>query len=123
MEQTENILDSRQKVQLICETLSSRKACDIVYIAVEEKTSLCDYFVIAGGRSKTQVKSLAENLEEILEKKHGLTPRRREGVREGRWAVLDYSDVIVHIFGGEERDFYRLERLWEDGANLVRYED
>ncbi len=46
-----------------------------------------------------------------------------EGVRGGRWAVLDYTDVIVHLFGDEERDFYRLERLWEDGANLKRYED
>ena len=116
-------LNSLEKVQLICKYLSSKKAKGIVYIAVEHKTSLCDYFVVAGGSSKTQVKSLGENLEELLEKQHGLIPRRREGIREGRWAVLDYSDVIVHIFGDEERDFYRLERLWEDGENLVRYED
>ncbi len=116
-------LNSLEKVQLICKYLSSKKAKGIVYIAVEHKTSLCDYFVVAGGFSKTQVKSLGENLEELLEKQHGLIPRRREGIREGRWAVLDYSDVIVHIFGDEERDFYNLERLWEDGENLVRYED
>lgn len=116
-------MTSKEKVKLICEILSERKACDIVYIEVEQKTSLCDYFLIAGGRSKTQVKSLAENLEEKLKKQYGLTPRRTEGVQSGRWAVLDYEDVIVHIFGDEERDFYRLERLWEDGANLVRYGD
>ena len=116
-------LNKKKKVQLICKYLSSKKAKGIVYIAVEHKTSLCDYFVVAGGSSKTQVKSLGENLEELLEKQHGLIPRRREGIREGRWAVLDYSDVIVHIFGDEERDFYNLERLWEDGENLVRYED
>ncbi len=116
-------MTSKEKVLLICEYLSSKKAKGIVYIAVEHKTSLCDYFVVAGGSSKTQVKALGENLEEMLEKSHSLTPRRREGIREGRWAVLDYADVIVHIFGDEERDFYNLERLWEDGENLVRYEE
>lgn len=114
---------SMQKTLQICGYLSDKKAYGIVYIDVESKTSLCDYFVICSGRSSTQVKSLAENLEEKMEKDCSLTPRRREGVREGRWAVLDYQDVIVHIFNDEERDFYRLERLWEDGKNLTKYED
>ena len=116
-------MDSKEKVLLICDFLSQKKAKGIVYIAVEHKTSLCDYFVVAGGSSKTQVKSLAENLEEKFKKEYNLTPRRVDGVREGRWAVIDYGDVIVHVFGDEERDFYNLERLWEDGENLVRYED
>lgn len=116
-------MTSLEKTQIICKILSSKKAKGIVYLAVSDKTTLCDYFVICGGSSKTQVKSLAENLDEKLEKEYGLTPRRFEGVREGRWAVLDYADVIVHIFGDQERDFYNLERLWEDGQNLVHYED
>ncbi|MDE6441619.1 MAG: ribosome silencing factor [Clostridia bacterium] len=116
-------MTSNEKTSLICKILSDRKATDIVYIAVEDKTSLCDYFVIAGGRSKTQVKALAEHLEEKLKKEYETVPRRTEGVQGGRWAVLDYSDVIVHLFGDAERDFYRLERLWEDGENLKRYED
>ncbi len=116
-------MEVKEKVLKICNLLSQKKAKGIVYIAVEKKTSLCDYFVVAGGSSKTQVKSLAENLEEKLEEEYGIVPRRSEGVREGRWAVLDYADVIVHIFGDEERDFYNLERLWEDGENLVHYED
>ena len=116
-------MTSLEKTQIICKILSAKKAKGIVYLAVESKTSLCDYFVICGGSSKTQVKSLAENLDEKLEKEHGLTPRRFEGVKEGRWAVLDYADVIVHIFGDQERDFYNLERLWEDGQNLVHFED
>ena len=116
-------MNSQEKTNLICKILSDRKAVDIVYIAVENKTSLCDYFVIAGGRSKTQVKALAEHLEEKLKKEYETVPRRVEGVQGGRWAVLDYADVIVHIFGDEERDFYRLGRVWEDGANLTRFAD
>lgn len=116
-------MTSKEKTLLICNFLSAKKAKGIVYLGVESKTSLCDYFVIAGGSSKTHVKSLAENLDEKLEKEYGIIPKRKDGIREGRWAVLDYSDVIVHIFGDEERDFYSLERLWEDGENLVRYED
>ncbi len=112
-----------EKCKLICKILSDKKGSDIVYIDVTDKTSLCDYFIIAGGRSTTQVKSLAENLEEKLSKDYSLEPKRREGVREGRWAVLDYSDVIVHVFNDEERDFYCLERLWEDGKNLTKYEE
>ncbi len=115
-------MTSNEKTQLICKILSDKKADGIVYIAVENKTSLCDYFIIAGGRSKTQVKSLAENLEEKLKKEYDIVSRRTEGIQGGRWAVLDYEDVIVHLFGDEERDFYRLERLWEDGENLTRYD-
>lgn len=116
-------MNSFEKVNLICKILSEYKAENIVYIAVEDKTSLCDYFVISSGKSKTQVKSLAENLEEKLKKRHEITPVRKEGAQEGRWAVLDYQEVIVHIFGDEERDFYNLERLWEDGKNLVHFTD
>jgi ribosome-associated protein len=116
-------MTSKEKTQLICKLLSEKKGADIVYIDVAEKTSLCDWFVICSGRSTTQVKSLAENLDEKLSKEYEIEPRRREGVREGRWAVLDYTDVIVHIFCDDERDFYRLERLWESGNNLIHYED
>ncbi|MBO5328266.1 MAG: ribosome silencing factor [Clostridia bacterium] len=116
-------MTSLEKTLSICKILSSKKAQNIVYIEVSDKTSLCDYFIIAGGRSTTQVKAAAENLDEKMEKEFGLIPRRADGVKEGRWAVLDYEDVIVHIFNDEERDFYRLERLWEDGKNLSKYED
>ncbi len=115
-------MTSLEKTMAICKILSEKKAQNIVYIDVADKTSLCDYFIIAGGRSSAQVKSFGENLEERAEKL-GIEARRKEGIREGRWAVLDYSDVIVHIFNDEERDFYHLERLWEDGRNLTRYED
>ena len=87
---------------------------------VKEKTDVADYFVVAGGRSMTHTRSLIEHVEEEMEKE-GVSPTRSEGVREGRWAVLDYGDVIVHIFNDETRLFYHLETLWDDGKNVTRY--
>lgn len=112
-------MESLNLVQDICKYLSSKKAEDILLIDVREKTTLCDYFVIASGRNTTQVRALCENLEEHLSKQ-GLEPRRTEGVREGRWGVLDYGDVVVHIFNDESRLFYHLERLWTEGENTRR---
>lgn len=114
-------MESKQFTEEICKFLSSKKAEDILMIDVREKTVLCDYFVIASGRSTTQVKALCENLEEKFSQE-GVEPRRTEGVRDGRWGVVDYGDVIVHIFNDESRLFYHLERLWEEGDNVKRYE-
>ena len=114
-------MESLNLVRDICKYLSSKKAEDILSVDVREKTVLCDYFVIASGRSTTQVKALCENLEEKFSKE-GVEPRRTEGVRDGRWGVVDYGDVIVHIFNDESRLFYHLERLWEEGDNVKRYE-
>jgi ribosome-associated protein len=108
------ILETQKLTDLIVAELDKRKAYDILTIDVTEKTSLADCFIIASRRSTTQVIALAEHVEEEIEKKLGLTVRRREGVREGRWAVLDYGDVIVHLFNDETRLFYHLERLWQE---------
>ena len=112
----------RQTAEKICALLSSKKAEDILIIDVAEKTTLCDYFVIASGHSSTQVRALCVHVEEKLSEE-GLEPRRTEGTREGRWGVLDYGDVIVHIFNDESRLFYHLERLWEDGGNATVYKE
>ena len=110
------------ELALACaKALSDKKAQDIVILDVRDQTIVCSYFVIASGRSTTQVKSLCENLEEKFSKE-GVEPRRTEGVRDGRWGVVDYGDVIVHIFNDESRLFYHLERLWEEGDNVKRYE-
>ena len=116
-------MTSKEKVLAVCKILSDKKAENIVYIDVAEKSSLCDYFVIAGARSSTAVRAICENLEEKMEKQFGEVPGRRDGGREGRWNVIDYGDVIVHIFNDEMRDFYNLERLWENGENLTAYRD
>ena len=111
------------ELALACaKALSEKKAQDIVILDVADQTVVCSYFVIASGRSTTQVRALGDAVEEKLEKED-LVPLRKEGLREGRWGVLDYGDVIVHVFNDESRLFYHLERLWEDGSNITPYKD
>ncbi len=118
-----NETTSKELAQAICLALSAKKAKDIATVYVREKSSLCDYFVIASGTSSTQVRAMGEYVEEQMEKQFSLSPVREEGMRDGRWSVLDYGDVIVHIMQDETRLFYHLERLWADGGNLEKYED
>lgn len=113
-------MEAKEFVAKIVESLDKHKAEDIVSIDVRGKTEIADYYVIAGGRSMTHTRSLIEYVEEDMDKL-GVAPVRREGVREGRWAVLDYGDVIVHIFNDESRLFYHLENLWGDENNVVKY--
>ena len=85
---------------------------------VAHLTVITDYMVIATGRSSLQVKALADDVDDALAME-GVTLRAKEGQNEGRWIVLDYGTVLVHIFHPEDRQFYHLERLWEDGQNRV----
>ncbi len=110
-------MDSLQTAQIIIDSLTKRKAYDIVKIDVKEKTSIADYFVIASARSTTQVKSLAEFCEAEAEKA-GAKILRKEGLQDGRWAIIDFGDVILHIFNDETRLFYHLERLWGEGEKI-----
>ena len=107
----------------VCKALADKRGKDIVAMYVREKTDLCDYFVIASGSNAPQIRAMGERVEELVEKNLGICPTRTEGVRDGRWAVIDYGDVIVHIFNDETRLFYHLERLWKDGGNLERFDD
>ena len=107
----------------VCKALADKRGKDIITLYVREKTDLCDYFVIASGSNAPQIRAMGERVEELVEKELGLVPTRTEGVRDGRWAVVDYGDVIVHIFNDETRLFYHLERLWTDGGNLVKFDD
>ncbi|MBQ8374672.1 MAG: ribosome silencing factor [Clostridia bacterium] len=106
-----------------CRALSEKRGKDIVTLYVREKTAICDYFVIASASNAPQIRAMGERVEELIEKEFGLEPTRTEGVRDGRWAVIDYGDVIVHIFNDDTRLFYHLERLWADGQNMEKYED
>ena len=114
-------MEGYELARACAKALSEKKAQDIVILDVHEQTVVCSYFVIASGRSTTQ--ALGDAVEEKIEKDAGLTPLRKEGLREGRWGVIDYGDVVVHVFNEESRLYYYLERLWDSGRNVERYED
>lgn len=111
-------MDQREIALAAAKALDDKRAKDIVALKVDEMTVITDYMVIATGRSVPQVKALAENVEEELAK-YELFAKRREGLAEGRWCVLDYGDVMVHIFHEQDREYYQLERLWTDGTNAL----
>ena len=109
-------MDQKELALLAAKALDDKRAKDIVVLKVDEMTVLTDYMVIATGRSVPQVKALADNVEEELAKQDAIA-KRRECYTEGRWCVLDYGDVMVHIFHEQDREYYQLERLWADGTN------
>ena len=105
----------------VAKVLDSKKAVNIVLLEVAHLTVGADCFVIASGRSANQVKALAHEVEDKMAEL-GLDARRREGYQEGRWIVLDYASVLVHIFHEQEREYYNIERLWMDGSNQIPFE-
>ena len=119
----ENNVSSRNLALEVCKALADKRGKDIVCLYVREKTDLCDYFVIASGSNAPQIRAMGERVEELVERELGVLPTRTEGVRDGRWAVVDYGDVIVHIFNDETRLFYHLERLWQGDGNMEKFDD
>ena len=99
--------------------LQEKKAEDLTVINITDQTTIADYFIIASGKSNTQVKALTEFLEEKMEEKQ-IFATRKEGEKEARWVVIDYASVIVHIFNDAMRDFYNLEKLWGNASNITR---
>ena len=98
--------------QEIVTILNDKKAVDVELIPVAEKTSLADFFIVASGTSTTHIKSLSDEVEFVLKKEHKMYPDHIEGLSTGRWVLLDYRDIVVHIFHPEERAHYSLEKLW-----------
>ena len=116
-------ISSKELAVAVCKALADKRGKDIVALYVREKTDLCDYFVVASGSNAPQIRAMGERVEELISKEYNIDPTRTEGVRDGRWAVIDYGDVIVHIFNDETRLFYHLERLWTDGGNLQKFDE
>ncbi|MEW5768133.1 MAG: ribosome silencing factor [bacterium] len=110
-----------EKARLAASASDSKKAEDIVILEMREVISYTDYFVICSGRSKIQVQAIADAVEEKLAET-GVKLDHREGYQEAVWILLDYGDVIVHIFYHETRDFYRLEELWAE-ASIVPWNE
>ena len=108
-------MTDREELEIAVMALDSKKAKNITALKVDDLTILANYFVIASASSTTQVKALADEVEYQLGEK-GVKPKGIEGYQSKEWIVLDYYDIIVHVFLEETRDFYQLERLWADGT-------
>lgn len=108
-------------LRTIVKLLNDKKANDIRILKVDELSTLADYFVIADSNNRTHVKSLADDVEEQMKKK-GFAPKRIEKDKGGDWTVLDFGNIILHIFLKSARDFYNLEKLWEDATGIDAYD-
>ena len=108
-------MTEREMVGVAVKALDSKKGKDIRVLHTGDQTTLADYFIICNGTSNTQVKALADAVEEAMSK-NGEEPHHVEGHRGGQWTLLDYSSVVIHVFTEEAREFYSLERLWSDAA-------
>ncbi|RGY95268.1 ribosome silencing factor [Clostridium sp. AM58-1XD] len=110
--------DLKEMVKMAVSALEEKKGEDVKVIDIHEVSVLADYFIIADGSNGNQVQSMADNVEEVLGKA-GYTCRQIEGYNTANWILMDYGDIIVHIFCREDRLFYDLERIWRDGKTIV----
>ncbi|MCL2036359.1 MAG: ribosome silencing factor [Oscillospiraceae bacterium] len=106
-----------EMLKIAVKALDEKKGLDLKVIKVENVSALANYFVLVTGTSSTQVKTLADEVEHKL-KHAGVEPGRTEGYHGANWIILDYIDVVIHIFYTETREFYDLERLWQDGEEV-----
>jgi ribosome-associated protein len=112
MTMTNLSLTPEQIATSIADLAADRKALEIVQLDLRGIVGYADYFLICSGRSDRQTRGIHDAIHLGMKTEHGLLPRRVEGATEGRWILLDYLDVVVHIFTPETREYYRLEQLW-----------
>lgn len=110
-------MNSKELAKIAYNALDEKKGINITIIDISEISILADYFVIAGGNNENQVKALADSVEEEYAKVN-LHPKHIEGYNNANWILMDFNDVIVHIFNEDDRLFYDLERIWRDGKTV-----
>lgn len=110
-------MDAKEIIKIIYNALEDKKGENIKILDISHVSVIADYFVIASGNNINQVQALADNVKEELFKLK-LEPKNVEGYRNASWILLDYTDVIVHIFSKDDRIFYDLERIWRDGREM-----
>ena len=108
---------SKQMAKVAVEALKEKKGYDVKVIDISEISILADYFIIANGSNANQVQALVDNVEEQMYKA-GFDDAKVEGYNNASWILLDYNDVVLHVFDEESRSFYNLERLWRDGKEV-----
>ncbi|HEY4825536.1 MAG TPA: ribosome silencing factor, partial [Solirubrobacteraceae bacterium] len=109
---TTTVLDPEALAGAVADYAADRKAIDIVQLDLREIIGYTDYFVICTGRTERQTRAIHDGIYEGMKSVHGRLPRRVEGLPGARWVLMDYLDVVVHVFVPEARDYYRLEQLW-----------
>ena len=109
--------NSKKMAKIAVDALEEKKAKDLKLLDIWDVSVLADYFIIASGSNRNQVQAMADEVEEKLGKA-GFTPKQVEGYQTANWILMDYQDIIIHIFDEENRLFYDLERIWRDG-NLI----
>lgn len=108
-------MDSKEMVKIAINALEEKKAENIRVIDIGKVSVLADYFIIAEGKNRNQIQALTDSVEKDLGKA-GAVPKQIEGYESANWILMDYADIIVHIFDNENRLFYDLERIWRDGV-------
>ena len=112
-------MTSLEKAKAVIKALDDKKASNIELLDVSKQTSLGDYFVVASCQSTVQVRACADEVEEQLEER-GIVVYHKEGYSSGSWVLMDYGDVVVHVMQQEIREFYGIERLWDDAGTAKR---
>ena len=108
-------MDAKEMAKLAVAALEDKKAVDVKVIDIEKISTLADYFIIASGTNRSQVQAMSEAVEEELQK-HDIHPKNVEGYQSANWILMDYGDIVLHIFDEENRLFYDIERIWKDGS-------
>ncbi len=117
------MVDLQNKLKIIQKAIGDKNGFETVELDVSQKTTIADYFVITSGNSSNQAVSIADEIEDkMAEAGYGIL-NIKEGYKSARWIILDYSDVIVHVFHKEERDYYDLERLWKEFEKMSKGEE
>lgn len=112
-------METKKTALLAVNALEDKKAEDIRIIDISEISTVADYFIIADGSNKSQIQAMADNVSEVLGRA-GVTVRQIEGYQNANWILMDFQDVIIHIFDRENRLFYDLERIWRDGVLIEK---
>lgn len=118
---SQELQKAKEMASIAYQALTDKKGEDVRVIEITEIASFADYFIIADGNNPSQISALVDNVEEQLSKA-GYEPKRIEGVRNSNWVLMDYGDIIVHVFSKEDRLFYDLERIWKDGREVTEEE-
>ena len=110
-------MEAREIAKLAVEALEDKKAQDIKVIDISEISTIADYFIIASGNNRSQVQAMCDNVEELLGRNQVFC-KQKEGYQNANWILMDFQEIIVHIFDTENRLFYDLERIWRDGKEI-----